>query len=250
MGDPSFSLLNENQILTLSDSNDPDANLYESFTHETSFLSIDETKNEIVNMNQNFSILNINIRSISKNFDDFKALLKQLKFNFKIICITETWCKKDEAESEENQSKKSFSKYLLPGYKVLHQARSNKKGGGLCIFVHESLNYKRKQDLSVNDNDCEILTIELINKLQNIIISCVYRQPSGNLKNFKQHLKNHLADKNLNKKSIYLAGDFNLNLLHCDTSKHVKNFVNTLLQHNLFPTINKPTRITTNTTTL
>ena len=250
MSDPSFSLLNENQMLTLSDSNDPDANLYENFTHETSFLSIDEAKNKIIHMNQDFSILNLNIRSISKNFDDFKNLIKQLNFNFKIICITETWCKKDEAKSEESQSKKSFSKYSLPGYKVLHQARPHKKGGGLCIFVHESLNFKRKQNLSVNDNDCEILTIEIINKIQNIIISCVYRQPSGNLKNFKQHLKNHLANKNLNNKSIYLAGDFNLNLLHCETSKHVKNFVNTLLQYNLVPTINKPTRITTNTITL
>ena len=250
MSDLSFSLLNENQMLTLSDSNDPDANLYENFTHETSFLSIDEAKNKITHLNHDFSILNLNIRSISKNFEDFRHLLKQLNFNFKIICITETWCKKDEAKSEENQSKKSFSKFSLPGYKVLHQARPHKKGGGLCIFVHESLNFKRKENLSVNDNDCEILTIELISKIQNIIISCVYRQPSGNLKNFKQHLKNHLANKNLNNKSIYLAGDFNLNLLHCESSKHVKNFINTLLQHNLVPTINKPTRITTNTITL
>ena len=254
MTNPSFSLLNENHMLTLSDSNDPDANFFENFSFETSFLSESDAKEKLKQLNQNFSILNLNIRSISKNFEDFKELIKKLDFNFKIICITETWCKKDEAESEENISKKSFSKFSLPGYKVLHQARLHelrKKGGGVCIFVHESLNYKRKAEMSVNDNDCEILTIEILNKYsRNILVSCVYRQPSGNLKNFKQHLKNHLHKDYLNNKCVYLAGDFNLNLLHCETNKHVKNFVNTLLQHNLVPTINKPTRITRKTTTL
>ena len=105
--------------------------------------------------------------------------------------------------------------------------------------------------MSVNNNDCETLTIEIINKnLRNIVISNIYRQPSGNLKNFKQTLKNQLTDKSLKNKSIYLAGDFNLNLLHHETNKHVNNFVNTLLQHNLIPTINKPTRITRKTCTL
>ena len=80
----------------------------------------------------------------------------------------------------------------------------------------------------------------MLNKIsRNLITSSIYRQPSGNLKNFKQHLKKHLTDNSLKNKSIHLAGDFNLNLFHHESNKHVNNFLNTLLQYNLIPTINK-----------
>lgn len=42
--------------------------------------------------NDKFSLLNINIRSIAKNFDNLKSMLHELKFSFQIICVTETWC--------------------------------------------------------------------------------------------------------------------------------------------------------------
>lgn len=253
-----FTLASEREFqkLALSDSNDPDANLFNSYNFETSFLSANEAQKQLENCKQNFSILNINIRSISKNFDNFKILLQQLNFTFKVICISETWCKKDgeDVNDNENENKTEFSKFSLPEYKVVHQPRKKQNranGGGVCIFVHDSLKFKKHRQLSVNDSDCEILSIEIINKKsRNIIISSIYRQPSGNVKKFKQHLKNHLTDNKLKCKTIYLAGDFNLNLLHHDTNKHVKNFVNTLLQHNLIPTINRPTRITKKTVTL
>ena len=41
-----------------------------------------------------FSILNLNIRSISKHFDDLKNLLSFLKFEISCIVLTETWLSK------------------------------------------------------------------------------------------------------------------------------------------------------------
>ena len=43
-----------------------------------------------------FSLLHVNVRSLSKNYDDLSALLSILpNFNFQIIGVTETWLHSD-----------------------------------------------------------------------------------------------------------------------------------------------------------
>ena len=39
-----------------------------------------------------FSILQLTIRSIKKDFEIFKSFLSSLDFTFSIICFSETWC--------------------------------------------------------------------------------------------------------------------------------------------------------------
>ena len=90
----------------------------------------DEIKNHLSKVNSlNFSMLNLNIRSISKNFDNFMSLLDNLNFNFKIICLSETWLHSDNAVN---------SNLEIPGYTGIHQVRKNGNGGGLAIFIHNS----------------------------------------------------------------------------------------------------------------
>ena len=49
-------------------------------------------------------------------------------------------------------------------------------GGGVCIFVHNSLNFAVRKELSISKESCEILTIELNNNTnKHIIISVMYR---------------------------------------------------------------------------
>ena len=45
-------------------------------------------------------------------------------------------------------------------------------------------------------------------------------------------------------------GDLNINLLDHASNDRVKQFINTILQNNLIPTINKPTRVTNRSSTL
>ena len=47
-----------------------------------------------------------------------------------------------------------------------------------------------------------------------------------------------------------MAGDFNINLLHVDTYNNVSNFIDIIYSQSLFPSIHKPTRITSKTATL
>ena len=40
---------------------------------------------------ENISVLHLNIRSINKNFENFKLFLSDRNFSFSIICFSETW---------------------------------------------------------------------------------------------------------------------------------------------------------------
>ena len=128
------------------------------------------------------SILHLNIKSIKKNLKTFKNFLSTLNYNFSIICFSETWL--DETNNEN-------SNYELPGYYSIHQIRNNCKGGGVSIYIKEVLNFKIKDDLSINCKDVESLCIELLfeNK-RNTLISFLYRPPNGQTEPFEKIFKN------------------------------------------------------------
>ena len=46
------------------------------------------------------------------------------------------------------------------------------------------------------------------------------------------------------KGSIYICGDFNIDLLNYDVNNSTKNYVDQMFSMSLFPLINQPTRIT------
>ena len=71
-----------------------------------------------------FSLLDLNIRSLRKNFEDFKEL-KALNLKFSIVCFSETWADDNKLEND--------SLIQLPGYNVLHQIRKNCRSGGISI---------------------------------------------------------------------------------------------------------------------
>ena len=89
-----------------------------------------------------FSVLHLNVRSLRKNFEDFKELYKTLNLKFNIVCFSETWADDNKLEND--------SLIQLPGYNVLCQIRKNRRGRGISIFVHESLSFKSRQDLGIN----------------------------------------------------------------------------------------------------
>ena len=50
-------------------------------------------------------------------------------------------------------------------------------------------------------------------------------------------------------KNIVFAGDLKINVLDHESNKKVEHFLSSMLQYNMIPTINKPTRVTRNTAT-
>ena len=68
----------------------------------------------------------------------------------------------------------------------LHR-KNSLAGGGVCIFIHELIDFKERKTFSKNDS--EILSIEITDKTKNIILSSVYRPPDFSLKVLKNSLK-------------------------------------------------------------
>ena len=94
--------------------------------------------------------------------------------------------------------------------------------------------------------------IEIVNpRKSNIIVGVIYRHPSMDLADFNCNYLNKLLE-NVSKeqKSVFLLGDFNVNLLNCNEHNQTNEFLDSLASNSFIPLILQPTRITSNSNTL
>ena len=139
-----------------SDKTDPDKNFFNEklqqidsphFSVENFIAMYEQLKKD------NFSILHLNIRSLNANIDNFREFLGSLNGNFSVIVLTESWC--DETANEN-------SLLSLDNYYSVHQTRDNKKGGGICIYIHKQLEFKLRNDIDIFSNEIETCSVEII----------------------------------------------------------------------------------------
>lgn len=210
---------------------------YFSEKHFNSFISTYRESNI-------FSTLHLNIRSLPKNYDNFYHYLSSLNHVFSIIALTETWLTED-----------INSLFEIAGYSATHRCRGS-RGGGVSLYVRKGLDFKQRTDLEVKFQDCnseavflEVQTVVLKEK-KKVIIGCIYRPPNTNINEFKEGLLEVLEHVDKENKPCYLLGDFNINLLNEEIKQHIDDFMNLLSSNYFYPLINKPTRITSKSSTL
>lgn len=228
-------------------SDDSDTPLFES----SIYYDLNSFQNLVAEHCQDdLSLFYGNIRSLLKNKQQLQILLQSLdeqcSFNFKILTIVETWLSKDLEDLAG-----------LNGYNPIFKHKEpNKEGGGLAIYVEESIQYKIRTDLSFPDdmlNMFDCLFIEIINPLQsnNIVIGLIYRSPKYNSTcQLTSTLKDILEKLSKENKKIVITGDFNINLLKYDTNTSTLHFLDLMMQYNFMPKITIPTRVTASTATL
>ena len=167
-----------------SDITDPDKNFFNDKLQQNdspyfsveNFITISEQLNK-----DNFSILDLNIRSLNANIDNFREFLASLNGHFSVIVLTESWC--DETVNE-------YSSLKLDRYYSVHQTRNNKKGGGICIYTHKQLECKVRNDIDIFNNGIETSSVEIINfKFCQSVVTGIYRPPKGDIKTFKNLLQ-------------------------------------------------------------
>ena len=114
-----------------NDSQDPDENFFNAFNFKDSqYFTPEESSRNLNNFDKSsFSMLHLNIRSLQKNLDSLFNLLMTLTIEFKVICITETWC---------SYNSMNYNLFELPRYKSIHQVRRTGKSGGIAVYLHES----------------------------------------------------------------------------------------------------------------
>ena len=81
-----------------------------------------------------------------------------------------------------------------------------------------------------------------------IIVCCIHRAPNTDMILLNEHI-NFIFSKSRTK-TVYLCGDFNVDLLQYDKHADTNNFVDQLFSFGLHPLITRPTRITRDTKTL
>ena len=83
--------ISDNTDILLDDSCDPDVNFFNKKFQslDTPYLMRGEFHNFLDNSSAQFSVLHLNIRSLKKNFENFKLVLNPINFTFSVICLSE-----------------------------------------------------------------------------------------------------------------------------------------------------------------
>ena len=216
---------------------DPDSNYFDQYVSEnhifSTFDSVDDfyVKNaSLMNDPKFISIFCQNIRSINANLDDFLLLFNEnLMPDCFIFC--ETW-------HDGNQP------ILIPGFKGFHTVRHLRRGGGISIFVKNSLHTEVIEELCFTNETIEINTVKISNNVSHIFMCGIYRPHSGTIENFSNAVENILENRLLNNCNTVLLGDLNINL--ASNGGEADCFVNMMRAHHFLQTISDITHPATN----
>ena len=125
--------------------------------------------------------------------------------------------------------------------------------GGTLLYISNNLSYKPRNDLCIyKSKELESAFIEILSpKKTNVIVGCIYRHPDMQLNEFNDYYINNLLDKlSKENKTVFLLGDFNIDLLNYDQHSLTNEFLDSLSSHMLLPHIVQPKRIRNNSKTL
>ena len=105
--------------------------------------------------------------------------------------------------------------YTIPGYTLVKRNRTNGPGGGVCCYIADKINFKRRVDLE--HEKTENLCIEIIlPNAKNFLLYILYRPPNSSLylpKDFNLITQNILLNATNEFKEVILMGDINTNYL-------------------------------------
>ena len=222
---------------------DPDFNYLNSIKESINSNYYNETtfKNRYKS-NSNFSLLHLNIRSVVSHFTEFLCYLDTLNFVFKVIALSETAINATSIN------------YNIPNYSCEMNIRENRKGGGVSLYVHNTFQYKVRNDLQlggvVNSVFVELLKTTT-NSKHNIICGCIYRPPSMSLSVFNELLSDMFGKILSENKYVYIFGDFNVNTMSSVIGNaNTQEFKDIFSSNYCLPLITKPTRVTNSCSSL
>ena len=182
-----------------------------------------------------FVIICANVRSCNSNFDSLVNLLESRNISFDVLMLTKTWL------TEQNKAL-----YEIDGYKNISVHRINKRGGGLRVYVKQSLETVKLDSLSGIFETHESLFIKITaNKEFSFTARLMYCPPNCSIPAFNTYVEEALLthESILTTKCI-IMGDFNIRLNGSNTymlpASHL-NFIDIMSNNNFKQYITAPT---------
>ncbi|CAG2246333.1 DNA2 [Mytilus edulis] len=178
---------------------------------------------------KNLKIVHNNVCSLLPKLD----LINNELHEYDIICISESHLDKSITDDQ----------IKLNGFHKPIRLDRNRHGGGVTIYVKNSLHFIIQNDISVSN--LELLWVEVRNySNEKFLVGVLYRPPNSNSNIWD--LFNESVDKALDcNLPIFLCGDFNCDMMS-NTSNSFKKLLNRL---NLENVVWEPTNFTTQTGT-
>ena len=179
-----------------------------------------------------FFLVHFNTRSLSKNLDKIEEFLNDMTRFPDAIAISET---KLNSNSSSNNN--------IPHYNFLHND-SPTNAGGVGLYIKDTLQFRLRDDLSLNLPNCEDLWIQIKCKMSDIILAVIYRHPNKKISSFQNKICDRISSLESNKSNYVICGDININTLE-NTSKTI-DYINALTSIGCKMTIRNPTRFANN----
>ena len=175
---------------------------------------------KIPHKNKSLSLFHIHVCSLNKNFDNLQQFFKLHQKNFGIVVISETRITK-QVSLLNNLNLNNYSSEFTP---------TEISTGGTFLYITNYLLYKCHSDLNIyKKNELDSAFIEIFNlKKSNINVGVIYIHPSMGLTDFNINYLNKLLE-NISKEqeSIFLCGNFNINLLNNNENNQSNEFLQT-----------------------
>ena len=128
----------------------------------------------------------------------------------------------------------------IEGYSI-EQTPTEASCGGALLYIANKFQYKTRPDLLIyKTKSLESIFIEILcQNQQNIVVGCIYKHPCMEIDEFISDFLTPLLEKlSSENKSVFLMGDFNINLLQCNDNDHISEYFNMLTSNNILPHIN------------
>lgn len=147
------------------------------------------------------TLLHLNIRSIKKHWDELRLLLDNHLGNLHVLMLSEVNINDID------------SRFELEGYNMFYRLRNVKRGGGLIMYVNESIQFV---SLDVVFRNFEGIAGNIIVGNQIMSLLFVYRPSNNNTKNeFIQEIDKYWREVNV-AKAVFI-GDVNIDIMNdCD----------------------------------
>ena len=120
-----------------SDIYDPDLNI-QSF-NELGIFTLEELNQLSHVVKPQLSALHLNIRSLSKHFDELCHLLNSFPFQLDLFACCETWI----------TPQVDISSLQISGYNIITDNRTFSTGGGVALYLKSSFEYHLRNDLKI-----------------------------------------------------------------------------------------------------